>query len=308
MNTANRLYNEYTPIWRAAVNGPKTLSTYIRAAGAAFSVDGAGNMFVTKGLPPPGKLYPVFAAHLDTVFKGAPSPVLVHGLLHSRNKHGIGGDDKSGIVACLEIMRALPYCKVAFFTGEESGGIGARAANLDFFADGAYIVEVDRKGRNDCVVNSGGTVLCSDTFAAAFCPRGGYFQEADGVFTDVNVLKERGLSINMCNLSAGYHHAHTSAEFVILPQLETIIKHILRILPGLLEGEKHEYKPYFYGYGGYGGAFAALPNWDGWDAPAVDGADAGAAFENCLNAGYADCEMCENFAACCEYAEKTYKN
>ena len=37
------------------------------------------------------------------------------------NPTGIGGDDKCGVYACLELLKELPNVKAAFFVSEETG-------------------------------------------------------------------------------------------------------------------------------------------------------------------------------------------
>jgi putative aminopeptidase FrvX len=49
------------------------------------------------------------------------------------NPTGIGGDDKCGVYACLELLKELPNLKAAFFVSEETGCHGSKKADPNFF-------------------------------------------------------------------------------------------------------------------------------------------------------------------------------
>ena len=56
---------------------------------------------------------------------------------------GIGGDDKCGVFACLELLKELPNLKAAFFVSEEVGCIGSFQADKNFFSNVGYCVQFD---------------------------------------------------------------------------------------------------------------------------------------------------------------------
>jgi tripeptide aminopeptidase len=197
--------------------------------GAAAHIDAAGNVYATKGL---ATHYPCLVAHTDTVHDIIPvgnfsihrSPdglLFAWDSLHARQT-GIGGDDKVGIYIALSIMDELPACKCAFFRDEEIGCLGAGLANLEFFEDCAFAIEADRRGYGDVIRHAGSTELHGDEFANALKP---YLKEygyanAFGMMTDVQRLKEKGLTIAAANFSCGYYEPHTRYEYIDKAQME----------------------------------------------------------------------------------------
>lgn len=219
------LYTKYKMIWHNQENSLDTLYPYLQPYNV--EVDNNGCIYITKGECPEGQNYPCFAAHLDTVHRGDPKPVLLQDTyLISTNGNGIGGDDKCGLVACLELLKALPYCKAVFFVEEESGAKGSRECDMNFFDDCRYVIEIDRRGSEDLIQQSGSTKLCDDEFADTLEKYG--FKRDRGTFTDVNNLTNRGVSINTANVSSGYYNAHTGDEYVNLKELRRNIHKVLK--------------------------------------------------------------------------------
>ena len=80
----------------------------------------------------------LLTAHLDTVSPGCGvEPVLEDGVIRSRGETVLGGDDKSGVCAILEAVRAilenkLPHrpAEILFTVGEERGMDGAKALDV----------------------------------------------------------------------------------------------------------------------------------------------------------------------------------
>jgi putative aminopeptidase FrvX len=181
----------------------------------------SGNIYATKGEAP---LYPCFVAHLDTVhaiiknydIRQYKNGDLIGWNVDTNQISGIGGDDKCGIFLALAMLRDLPAAKVAFFTDEEIGCLGAYDARMPFFDDVAFVLEADRRGNSDIIRDAAGTELYSHEFshaiAATMAEHG--FSEAPGSITDVLTLKENGLAVSCLNMSAGYHNAHSAQEIV----------------------------------------------------------------------------------------------
>ena len=103
----------------------------------SYRVDSYGNIYVTKddGKQKDNFYYPCVVAHTDTVheldsinieeeilenYQGEPKPSL-KAYNNSGEPTGIGGDNKCGVFACLELLKELPNLKVAFFVSEETG-------------------------------------------------------------------------------------------------------------------------------------------------------------------------------------------
>jgi tripeptide aminopeptidase len=236
--------------------------------GAAAHIDAAGNVYATKGL---ATHYPCLVAHTDTVHDIIPvgnfsihrSPdglLFAWDSLHARQT-GIGGDDKVGIYIALSIMDELPACKCAFFRDEEIGCLGAGLANLEFFEDCAFAIEADRRGYGDVIRHAGSTELHGDEFANALKP---YLKEygyanAFGMMTDVQRLKEKGLTIAAANFSCGYYEPHTRYEYIDKAQMEQTRAMLLAICQELATqtwahvSPKASHQTYGYGLDTRGG-------------------------------------------------------
>jgi len=190
-----------------------------------YTTDDFGNLYVVKGK---SETYPIFVCHTDTVHKiYEEEPIL----FRSPNGNlalflepggtefgqiGIGGDDKCGIIACIEMLHRRKVVKCAFFLDEEIGCQGSAAGDLSFFDDGRFAIQVDRKNNCDIITTGSGTELCGDDFKAHISKIGEVYGYAPttGFSTDVVKLKDRGLKLACVNLSAGYHNPHTKQEYV----------------------------------------------------------------------------------------------
>lgn len=199
--------------------------------------DDYGNLYVTKGK---ATMYPAFVCHTDTVHKIYKSftvceTELNHIYAYSEDdgfqQVGIGGDDKSGIIACLELLTRLKIVKCVFFLDEEQGCKGSSAGRLEFFDNCRYAVQIDRKGSSDIITRGSGTDLCSKEFEELLDTLGSKYgyKSTTGFTTDVVKLKDRGLKISACNLSAGYHNPHTKQEYIDANQLLNCIDFCLAI-------------------------------------------------------------------------------
>ena len=200
------------------------------------STDHLGNIYITKGR---ADVYPCVVAHMDTVhaIMGEPIvPVEIAGKvtgMHASNmaQTGIGGDDKCGIYAALQVMAKLPACKAAFFVDEEVGCLGSSDCDMLFFADCAFVLQADRRGNSDFVTAIGGRPLASDAWLSAVAPllNAHGFSPCAGAMTDVQALRDNGVGICCANLSAGYHNPHSDGEFIVLSELDNVTKLMLNI-------------------------------------------------------------------------------
>lgn len=224
-----------------------------------------GNLYITKGV---AETYPCYVAHLDTVhrivpddeyniyyYEDDPERDLWGANPKDMTARGIGGDDKVGIFIAMMMLRDLPVCKVALFRDEETGGIGARAADMTFFDNCEFAIEADRRGNDDIVRSAGGTQLYSDEFSEAITPalkKWGY-STAYGALTDVKVLKEKGLPISCLNMSCGYYLPHGPDEYVRPGDVARALE-LVREMTAACAGRRwlHEYtkpEPYVYNRG-----------------------------------------------------------
>lgn len=209
------LYLDYKNIWSACHNTLDTIYPYIK--NYDWYMDNFGNIVVTNTK---NKDIPAFCCHLDTVHKKAPEIEEINGVLIAFNGTGVGGDDKCGIIACLELLKKVE-CKCIFFREEEKGCLGSRYFDTKTLEDNLFLIEIDRKGNKDLIFKSGFDVLCSNAFANEVKAVFTGYREAQGIMTDLNMLGKAEL--NMMNVSAGYYNPHTSKEYVILKDLKRTI-------------------------------------------------------------------------------------
>ncbi|MEG1585026.1 MAG: hypothetical protein RR361_08245, partial [Anaerovorax sp.] len=159
----------------------------------------------------------LLVAHMDTVHRRLPSDIFYTAdFTKAMAQEGIGGDDRCGVYIILKLIKQLK-CHVLFCEDEEAGGIGAsRFAKSGIVPDVNYIVEFDRGNANDAVF-----YYCDNRDFTAFVT-GFNFLEDWGSFSDISILAP-ALGIAAVNISCGYYEAHTTSEFVILPQMEATI-------------------------------------------------------------------------------------
>lgn len=228
------LHCDYMAIFKTQSTSYKTddmmleiLSQLEKIEGLNVEFDEYNNLYVTKGKLAENEAYPIFVCHTDTVHKIYDVPVHVEisnkgnffAYVEQNNEFmqvGVGGDDKCGIIACIELLFRLKKVKCVFFKDEEVGCKGSSVADMNFFKDGRFAIQIDRKGSGDIITSGSGTELCSQNFENILAEVGktyGY-KPTWGATTDVVQLKKKGLAISAVNLSAGYYHPHTKQEFV----------------------------------------------------------------------------------------------
>lgn len=125
---------------------------------------------------------------------------------------GIGADDRAGIAA-LWHMRDLGH-SMLLTAGEEEGCLGSRylmssKKMVAILQDHCFMVQFDRKGRNDLVFYNVGT----KHFVKYMEQNAKGFAQNSGSFTDICVLCEK---IPGVNVSIGYCHEHTVNEMLNL--------------------------------------------------------------------------------------------
>lgn len=199
--------------------------------------DSIGNIYITKGDSPS---YPCVAAHLDEIHHPVERKIVItEDVIRAVDTHnqptGCGADDKNGVWVVIHLLQTVDQIKAVLFVQEEKmdslpGCRGARACNMDFFADVRYILECDRKGAHD-IVNVGKNVpLCDKTFIPASILQKYNYNMVDGGKTDVVELKMRGLQIPVCNISCGYHNPHTDHEFTCYSELQNCLEMMQEIV------------------------------------------------------------------------------
>jgi tripeptide aminopeptidase len=110
-----------------------------------------------SGANEPSRWY--FSAHMDTVSPGEGiEPVITDGIITSAGETVLGGDDKVGVAAILELVRTLaeedqphPEIGVLLSVGEEIGLRGAQAMDATDF-DGEPCFVLDANGKPGTVI------------------------------------------------------------------------------------------------------------------------------------------------------------
>ena len=144
----------------------------------------------------------LLVAHLDTVHTHRPDIICCsEDGRYLMSPYGIGGDDRAGVYMILMLMREC-HCHILFCEDEELGGVGARKfTNSKLRPEVNYIVELDRRGRNDAVFYH-----CDNPdFTEFVCSFG--FKENSGSFSDISVVAPH-LKTAAVNISAGYFNEH----------------------------------------------------------------------------------------------------
>ena len=201
-----------------------------------------------------GSIPVLLIAHTDTVHKTAPNKVFFDPKEQVMwSPDGLGADDRAGVFAVLELAKQFDI-GVLLCTGEESGGIGAHQFIADYPFNPKYklLIELDRRGENDCVFYS------NNNFNFHKYIEGFGFKKAFGSFSDISVIAPQWRA-NAVNLSVGYEEEHMDTEHLYLEKLRDTMNKVRQILiSDIPEFEYREYtRVYNYskktsGFGRYG--------------------------------------------------------
>ena len=114
---------------------------------------------------------------------------------------------------------------IIFTTDEEVGARGAyKLATINCpFKDCRYIIELDRRGANDCVFYD-----CENPEFTAYVEQFG-FEEDFGTFSDISVLCP-AWGIAGVNLSIGYRDEHTACEILNVNHMLATIEKVKKML------------------------------------------------------------------------------
>lgn len=191
-------------------------------------------------------------AHLDTVHTELPQ-VIVEEADKMSSPQGIGGDDRCGVYAILQIIQKH-NCSVIFCCDEEIGGVGANVFSQSSLAKQAefqYMIELDRKGKTDAVFYD-----CDNPKFTDFITDFGPWTENFGTFSDISYLAP-AIGCAAVNLSVGYYNQHTAKEYVVPSEVDYCIDNVCRLIEATTDADTFEYieaeiEPYYYGYKNYG--------------------------------------------------------
>lgn len=142
----------------------------------------------------------------------------------------LGGDDKCGIFIALKIAELLPDMplKVLFTVQEETGCHGVKhfiAHHVEWLDNVKYSLTIDRRDVSHLLWSQRGTRSCDNNFAAELMYHGinnGIpVKLDDGGSADVVILRNH--VPNAVNMSAGYYKAHTSSEYIVPSEVDSIV-------------------------------------------------------------------------------------
>lgn len=165
-------------------------------------------------------------AHMDTVFKYPAEEVFydrVKNVIWSPD--GLGADDRAGVFAIIQVIKQGLRPHIILTTDEEIGAKGASAlASIDNpFEDLRYIIQLDRRGANDCVFYD-----CDNKDFTAYIESFG-FVEAIGSFTDISLICP-AWKVAGVNLSVGYRDEHSVSEVLFVGHLLNTIERVCNML------------------------------------------------------------------------------
>lgn len=214
------------------------LTNFLTENNILFFVDESKNIYATKQISEVSDdfIFPCVVSHTDTVHQIDTINVFEEMLPNAHKElklslkayndlgqpTGIGGDDKCGVFACLELLLELPYLKAAFFVSEETGCKGSLKADKEFFKNVGYAIQFD--GPENWMITE-------DCFGTKLFDRNSdFFKTCDKIitegmndktkylvhpYTDVYALKE-AFDFACINISIGYYQYHTKNEYVVI--------------------------------------------------------------------------------------------
>ena len=233
----------------------KFLISYIKSLPVDIKMgkDSYGNLYAWKG---ESETYPCIVAHLDQVqrthsrdFRAIETRDIIFGFSAKNHQiEGPGCDDKNGVFIALEALKKYDCLKVVFFREEETGCQGSSHAEMSFFENCRFVIQCDRRGNSDFITSIGCTDLCSEKFIQDVNPEKWSYKEEQGMMTDVETLKEKGLSVSACNLSVAYFNPHSDEEITVKRDLEKCWRFVQHIIEDCTEVYPHEVGENCFGY------------------------------------------------------------
>lgn len=184
-------------------------------------------------------------AHLDTVFPFPPKDIYYDrkkGVLFA--PEGAGFDDRAGIFGIIKLIQEGYRPHIIFTTDEEKGCLGARQLVLDLeapFAMMKYIIELDRRGKDDCVFYD-----CANDDFVDYVETFG-FKENYGTFSDISEICSAWMVAGV-NLSIGYEDEHSVAEVLRVPHLYKTISRVKEMLDVAEKAPSFLYVPSKFAY------------------------------------------------------------
>jgi tripeptide aminopeptidase len=237
------------------------LTKWLEENGIPFNMDEHYNIYAIKQTDEFVDYFPCVIAHTDTVHSLDNIIIKEETLPNEQNEKkpslkaynhfghptGIGGDDKCGIYACLELLKELPNLKAAFFVSEETGCHGSKKADKNFFMNVGYGIQFDAPGNTMVSEYCMGTKLfdrdgeffgiCDNVLNEMF---GGNQEYWSNPYTDVYALKNT-FDFSCINFAIGYYDYHTPNEYVVVEDVYNGIETGKKMIQ-MLGNKKYQYK------------------------------------------------------------------
>lgn len=190
-----------------------------------------------------GEIPVAIIAHMDTVFSKPPTD-----MFYDRQKNvmwaptGAGFDDRAGVYAIIRLLSKGYKPTVILTTDEEMGAVGAEKLTKDFphpTIDLKYIIELDRRGSNDCVFYD-----CANTKFEDYVESFGFVTNY-GSFSDISIICP-AWEIAGVNLSIGYKNEHSTSEHLFVGHMLATIQKVEKMFKDIDNADKFQYIPDHY--------------------------------------------------------------
>lgn len=187
---------------------------------------------------------------------------------------GLGMDNQGGCAIALAVMEDLPVCRAAFTVEEEIGMLGARAMDMHFFDDCAFVFSNDSPDRNRGTHYSSGVQLYSDEFfkehLQKICADHGLTDFRSEPFTCILNVRNHALPdgkhLECLNFGNGGYNAHMDTEYAKFSDVcaaEELLRALCTEIP-LDKQYSSDIKPEARSWGGYGGGYSGYGSYGGY--------------------------------------------
>lgn len=200
----------------------------------------------------------LLTAHLDTVHVKPVKKVYTQTYFDDvviSSPQGIGGDDRCGVWAVLDVIPRLlsrgVRPAVLFCEDEEIGGVGSakfcETPYIEELTALRYLIEIDRKGDNDAVFYDDS----NRKFQKYITETTGY-KLAYGSFSDISHLCP-ACGRSGVNLSSGYYNPHTTSEYVVASEMAHTADVIVKLVLDTIQNDvpAFDYEDAYTGYGAF---------------------------------------------------------
>ena len=204
------------------------IKNYFDSMGIFYEEDEYGNIFSLRNTE-----LPILNAHMDSVQDSIDEALTKFIKIRGDIMSGygvIGGDDKCGLFAILEVLKQREDVNFIITREEEIGCVGMNffmnSLNNDI-KDFPWGLTLDRYGSGDiiCAKNDYGIKDFEDALYEV--GKGFGYKPAQGLYSDADYMSE---GVSCANISVGYYAHHTKSEYVVLSELQNSIKFVIEAI------------------------------------------------------------------------------